>query len=304
MGISNDQIEIIWHGTASVEIKGPEGRLLFDPFVTLPGAENMVPVSEFDGFTDILVTHGHFDHIASIPEIVRRNPDVTVHCTGTPYHTLLRKGVPEANLNMTAIGGTEQIRGFTVHLLQGKHAVLQATRERIRKILKSGHLANLPYIIKEALLCRENGETVFYQIECPVDRPSLADLDGQLDTTDRGAVGTVSHAGGQNAAAARETANARGAAAPRETISLMGSLNLAGNVKYPSGSDLLILPYNGWVDNLQPAVRVMKRLKPKRVLIDHYDTSFPPLTTPLDLSPFLERYPEAAPMVFGRPERL
>ena len=292
MGISNDQIEIIWHGTASVEIKGPEGRLLFDPFVTLPGAENMVPVSEFDGFTDILVTHGHFDHIASIPEIVRRNPDVTVHCTGTPYHTLLRKGVPEANLNMTAIGGTEQIRGFTVHLLQGKHAVLQATRERIRRILKSGHLANLPYIIKEALLCRENGETVFYQIECPVDRPSLADLDGDGDLRD------------QSRPDARGWAKDRNAAGARETISLMGSLNLAGNVKYPSGSDLLILPYNGWVDNLQPAARVMKRLKPKRVLIDHYDTAFPPLTTPLDLSAFLKRYPEASPLVYGLPEKL
>ena len=63
---------LIWHGTASIEIGHSGGRLLFDPFVPLSGSPVPVTIEEFDGFTDILVTHGHLDHIADIPQIVRR----------------------------------------------------------------------------------------------------------------------------------------------------------------------------------------------------------------------------------------
>ena len=56
-------MEFIWHGTASVEITASAGRILFDPFVPLKGSKTAVKLEEFDGFTDILVTHGHFDHI-------------------------------------------------------------------------------------------------------------------------------------------------------------------------------------------------------------------------------------------------
>ena len=204
-------MELIWHGTASIELAGPEGRILFDPFVTLPGAEIKVPIEEFDGFTDIVVTHGHFDHIASIPEIVRRNPDVTVHCTRAPFYTLKRKGVPAANLDMTVMGETMELAGFRIRLFQGRHAVLpKATPKRIGMILGAGSLGNLPWIALQAAVSKEMGETVFYHIECPEEPGGV-----------------------------------------RKTISLMGSLNLADDVDYPAGSDVLVLPYNGWEDNYQ-----------------------------------------------------
>ncbi len=72
----------------------------------------------------------------------------------------------------------------------------------------------------------------------------------------------------------------------------MGSMNLRPDEQYPTGDDLLVLPYNGWEDNLPPAVGIIERLQPKRVVLDHYDDTFPPLTMPLDLSPILERFPE------------
>ena len=78
--------------------------------------------------------------------------------------------------------------------------------------------------------------------------------------------------------------------ANEKTICLMGSMNLRDEVEYPVEADLLILPYNGWEDNFPPAVRVIERLKPKRVLLDHYDDTFPPLTMPLDLEPILGKY--------------
>ena len=76
-----------------------------------------------------------------------------------------------------------------------------------------------------------------------------------------------------------------------KSAAVMGSLNLREEVDYPQNMDLLILPYNGWTDNYPPAVQVIERLKPKRVLLDHFDESFPPFTRSVDLKPLLEKYP-------------
>ena len=92
--------KIIWHGTASVELISDCGRILFDPFVPLKGSPVPVKIDDFDGFTDIFVTHGHFDHITSLTEIVQRNPKTLIHCTKTPYRTLARKGVDRKNLHL------------------------------------------------------------------------------------------------------------------------------------------------------------------------------------------------------------
>jgi len=83
----------------------------------------------------------------------------------------------------------------------------------------------------------------------------------------------------------------------------MGSMNLRDDIIYPTESDILILPYNGWSDNFPPAVRVIERLKPKKVFLDHYDDAFPPLTSKLDLSPILNKYPGiVTPMTPGKTE--
>lgn len=238
-------MKIIWHGTASVELQSVSSRLLTDPFVPLKGAEWSTDISSYDGFSDILVTHGHFDHIADIPEIIRRNPETTVHCTDAPYETLLTRGVPETNLKLIRYNETILIGRFSVNVYHGKHAVLpEATFSRVKSMLFNKNAGNLPHIAREALRCRENDETVVYVI----------------------------HAEGRE-------------------ITIMGSLNLRGDIEYPTGSDILMLPYNGWEDNLPPAVSVIKKLAPESVILTHWDNSFPPLTGFVDREPLLRRYP-------------
>ncbi len=238
-------MHLVWHGTAAVEVVCSRGRILFDPFVPLKGSCVQVGIEAFDGFTNIFVTHGHFDHIFSLPEIVRRNPSARIYCTGTPHATLNRKGVSGKNLVLIYPGDVLDVFGFMIRVLQGRHADLPGiSRKRLSYALRSSARGNVFLILKENRICVENGETVFYQIEA----------DGKQ-------------------------------------LSLMGSLNLREDVVYPTGADLLVLPYNGWEDNCPPAVKVIERMRPKRVVLDHYDDTFPPVTMPVDLSPILEKYP-------------
>ena len=72
---------------------------------------------------------------------------------------------------------------------------------------------------------------------------------------------------------------------------MCGSLNLREEQEYPIGSDLLVLPYNGWEDNLPPAVRMIERLKPKKVLLSHWDNTFPPITSYIDRAPIRDAFP-------------
>ena len=238
-------MKIIWHGTASVELRSGDDILLFDPFVPLNGADWQIPIEDYDGFHDILVTHGHFDHIVNLPEIVRRNPLVTVHCTETPYNTLRSKGVPEKNISPIHYGQHLQLSAFSVDVYHGRHAVLpKASVRRVASIIFSKNIRNLPFIARENKICVENDETVLYAV----------------------------HTEGK-------------------TITVCGSLNLREDQEYPTDSDLLVLPYNGWEDNLPPAVLMIERLKPKKVLLSHWDNTFPPITSYIDRTPIREAFP-------------
>ena len=250
-------MELIWHGTASVEAVCAQGSILFDPFVPLKGSPVRVDIAEYDGFSDIFVTHCHLDHVLDLPRIAKRNPTVVIHCTQAPYNALRKKGVPERNLALIRYGDTLSVNGFTVRVFHGKHAVLpKVGAARILSWVKSPARWNVPGMLLVNLRYRESDETVFYELEA----------DGK-------------------------------------TVALMGSMNMRDEVEYPTGADVLVLPYNGWTDNLPPAVRAIERLKPKRVLLDHYDNTFPPVSPPVDLGPVLRKYPElVTPMDYRKPE--
>ncbi len=245
---AENKMKILWHGTAAIEIRSETTTILFDPFVPLKGSDVPVKLSDYDGFKTVFVTHGHIDHILSLPLISERNPDMKIYCTKAPYQTLERKGIPASRLTRIGYPDSIQIGDIRVRTYHGKHAILpEANWQNITMILRRKPLSNIPLIAVQNMLCQEKDETVFYQIE----------------------------SGGQ-------------------TISLMGSMNLRDETEYPQGSDYLILPYNGWQDNLTPAIRCIERLRPKHVLLDHYDDTFPPITSAVDTEPICRRYPGIA----------
>lgn len=61
-------------------------------------------------------------------------------------------------------------------------------------------------------------------------------------------------------------------------IFLMGSLNYDENVKYPTHCDLFVMPYQGKLDLVTPALEIVNLLKPKCILLDHFDNTFPPVS--------------------------
>ena len=78
----------------------------------------------------------------------------------------------------------------------------------------------------------------------------------------------------------------------KKRIQILGSMNLAKKVKYPIGADILILPLQGRSDLDTFALDIVKRLKPKSILLDHYDNTFPPLTCDVDISGFMNNLQE------------
>lgn len=71
-------------------------------------------------------------------------------------------------------------------------------------------------------------------------------------------------------------------------IQIMGSMGLDADTEYPTGADVLVLPLQGRSDQDSYALRFVERLKPKAVLLDHYDDAFPPMSNEVDTSGFIQ----------------
>jgi L-ascorbate metabolism protein UlaG (beta-lactamase superfamily) len=80
-------------------------------------------------------------------------------------------------------------------------------------------------------------------------------------------------------------------------VFLMGSLNLDDNTNYPKGADLLIMPFQGRSDLSEYAIPIIERLQPKKVLLDHFDNSFPPMSSSVDPQPFIKNMQQKYPNV-------
>ena len=69
-------------------------------------------------------------------------------------------------------------------------------------------------------------------------------------------------------------------------IVLMGSYGTADGVSYPKNPDAFVLPYGGNSNIAALSAPFIKALNPKKIIVDHYDASFPPLTKRMDVEGF------------------
>ena len=69
-------------------------------------------------------------------------------------------------------------------------------------------------------------------------------------------------------------------------IQLMGSMGMAEGMSYPTGADALILPFQGTGDPAATVAPIIEALKPERILLDHYDDAFPPMSAQIKTEAF------------------
>ena len=80
-------------------------------------------------------------------------------------------------------------------------------------------------------------------------------------------------------------------------VQVMGSLGLQEDQEYPQGADLLILPFQGSEFLEAVALEVVERLQPKRILLDHFDDAFPPVSEHVDTRRFKKLMDEEYPQI-------
>lgn len=76
-------------------------------------------------------------------------------------------------------------------------------------------------------------------------------------------------------------------------LQLMGSMGMADGERYPTGADLLILPFQGTGDPARTVAPIIARLKPQRILLDHYDDAFPPMSARIRTEAFEQKMTSA-----------
>lgn len=253
--------EVTWYGTASIRVRIRNLSLLFDPFVPLPGASHILSLKDFLPAPYVLVTHGHFDHLYNVSDLVKRGTR-KVFATSTPCATLMREGVRSDALHLIQKGDRLHFsiatgalvksadRSLsdadtdiaTVTVLRGRHtrfgaALVLSTLLNFR-MLRYGGNTKILYHANKAFC--ENGETVVYEVSC----------------------GTT-------------------------LVTILGSLAIDEDERYTLNPDLLVLPYQGNSHLLKCAAGIVKRLMPRAVMLDHHDDSFPPLSRDIDTAPFV-----------------
>lgn len=78
-------------------------------------------------------------------------------------------------------------------------------------------------------------------------------------------------------------------------ILLLGSMALDGKTAYPDQADLLILPFQGGRDAVERACDIIGRLRPKNILLSHFDDAFPPVSAEMDTKQLRARMKEQYP---------
>ena len=80
-------------------------------------------------------------------------------------------------------------------------------------------------------------------------------------------------------------------------ILLFGTAGFREDVAYPSDIDLLVYPYQGRSDLSTYSLRFLERFRPRKVLLDHFDNAFPPVSQWIDSREFVRLAGELYPQI-------
>jgi L-ascorbate metabolism protein UlaG (beta-lactamase superfamily) len=151
-------VNITWYGTAALRIESAGASLLFDPYY----GERPRPAC-FTSERNILITHGHLDHLADVPEILRHS-DARVYCTKTPCAALIRCGASADRVTEIQPGGAFRVGALDVRVLKGRHVSFDAVTVASTTVRSLANYAKAKHIIDLNRKFQEAGETVIFDV--------------------------------------------------------------------------------------------------------------------------------------------
>jgi len=125
-------VEVVWLGQSAFKITSPSGKVIVtDPWLR---TNPLTPAAykQLDGLGQIdvlLVSHGHFDHIADAPALAQIY-NVPLRGPGDLLNTLMTLGVLPANLlpRMNKGGTVEPVPGIRVTAVRAEHSSIYVWR--------------------------------------------------------------------------------------------------------------------------------------------------------------------------------
>ena len=226
-----NKMKITWYGTATIGIDDGKNRIIFDPFVRMNKRIETTPIEGFAGFDAVFITHGHLDHLYSVPELVKIDEKAPVYCTATPKNTLLKMGVPSNRVNVIKPEDEISVGDFKIRVWRFRHIVFDPIY--ILSVVPKC-VVMFPRLFWQAYMNRkmpEGGEIVAYEIEN----------------------------GGKR-------------------VFLTGSFREYPETEYPYDVDLFVLANGGSIFVPGKTKGFIDRYRPKRIMVDHFDNAFPPVT--------------------------
>ncbi len=258
-------MKITWFGTASILIEpeaaqgDPDKRLLFDPFLEWAGGENPNSYEDFAGETNICITHGHLDHLYLIPAILEQplseEEENCLQSGGYPFHGA------DATVYCT------QTPADTLASMVTDTSNIVLIRPGLRFSISDMDISVLP---------GKHTQFDLRLIRHTLLNPKLLRHFGTALK-----IGYLHRHYPENKETVAYEIKCEG-----KRILLLGSLALREDYEYPTGADLLILPFQGRSNVAEAALKIVERLSPKRILLDHFDDAFPPISHSVDTRSF------------------
>jgi L-ascorbate metabolism protein UlaG (beta-lactamase superfamily) len=112
-------MQITWYGHSAFRLDVAGRAILIDPFFTGNPAFVSNKAEAIKGVTDIVLTHGHGDHVGDTLDIAK-STGATVTTNYDLGMWLVAKGLEK--LNPMNTGGTTDLGGFTVSLVRADHS--------------------------------------------------------------------------------------------------------------------------------------------------------------------------------------
>ncbi|MHA1156212.1 MAG: MBL fold metallo-hydrolase, partial [Candidatus Heimdallarchaeota archaeon] len=119
---------ITWLGTAGFHISEAEHGILIDPFFPMNPAlsSEKETINKFaDKAEAIFLTHGHFDHSISVPEIVASR-DLLVYCSKETAKDLKNSGVSSQKLRIIEGGMVYRFGSLHIEPIKSAHIHIDA----------------------------------------------------------------------------------------------------------------------------------------------------------------------------------